>query len=290
MSYQLLVDSTSYLVTTERDGQRAEVLRYTFEGFDYHPNCHPVRTPAGDILTTVRAGDPPLARRHVFFLKFLNGYNVGIDFYDKEWGKPVHKHIEPFTPDGKGIGLRHHIEWQTSEGEVLVAEVREITIGAITEDDAYSIDWRVISTAVAEEVEFERKLEWGGYAGLQTRLVRCINPQIRNSIGETDITEDNESLSEWLDYNFWLDGKPSRTHFEFWAGTTMMAHPNNFRHPSPFRGYYVKNIHSVHAPILRDGGITLKQGQSIELGYRNMIYDGQVSIERIEGWYEDYKS
>ena len=251
-----------------------------------------MHTPAGDVITTVRAGDHPWHEGMYFSWKFLNGFNVwDRDFYDKKWGKPVHKHIEPFTPENSpetgGIGLRHAIEWQTSDGKVLVAETREIIIGAITEDDAYSIDWRVAATAVADSVEFERKLEWGGYAGMHTRLVRCIEPRIRNSLGETNITEDHQQPAAWMDYNFWLDGKPSRTHFEFWAGTTMMAHPSNFRHPSPF-GYYVKNIHSLHAPILRDGGVTLQHGETLELKYRNMIYDGQVTPERIAGWYDQY--
>ena len=43
-----------------------------------------------------------------------------------------------------------------------------------------------------------------------------------------------------------------------------------------------------HVPVLRDGGVTLKQGESLTLKYRNMIYDGKVQRERIDGWFADY--
>ncbi len=285
MSYELIADTHSYLV--RRAGN--EVLRYTFDGYDFHPGCHPVRSPAGDNLTFVRSGDHPWHEGMYFSWKFLNGHNVwDRDFYDPKWGLPVHVAIQPHEDQGEHTGLEHQIRWQTSEGEALVDETRRVHVGKVTEEDAYSIDWHIRATATAEEVEFERKPEWGGYAGMHTRLVRCVNPKIRNSIGEENIKEDNLSLAEWMDYNFWLDGKASRTHFEFWAGVCTMSHPGNFRHPAPFLGYYVKNIQSLHVPILRDEPMTLKQGESVELKYRHMIYDGKVSRERIEGWFETY--
>ena len=63
---------------------------------------------------------------------------------------------------------------------------------------------------------------------------------------------------------------------EFWAGTTMMAHPRNFRHPSPFRRL-LREKYSLAAranPARRPDHHRAGR-KPLELNYRNMIYDGQ---------------
>lgn len=287
MSYQLNQESDSYHIT--RDGN--EVLRYTFEDFDFHPNCHPVRTPAGDNLTLIRSADHPWHEGLYFSWKYINGRNVWErDFIGEPWGKPVHVDIQPDEDEGTKTGLRHHIQWVDSEGEAMVDDVRRVIVGEVTEDDAYSLDWEITTTALIDEVVFDRKVEWGAYAGMHFRFVRSVAPKIRNSVGEENIQEDNKTLAEWMDYNFYLDGHAGNKNFEYWAGVTTMNHPSNFLHPTPFTGYFAKHIQSLHVPVVRDEPLTIKKGESFTLRYRHMIYDGKISRERIDRWYADYKA
>ena len=166
-------------------------------------------------------------------------------------------------------------------------ETRRITIGRINEPGAYSIDWSMTSTSTVDELECERHVPWGGYAGLHFRLIRNIQPEISNSNGTTKITEDVTELAEWMDYRFWLDGLPSRTHFEHWAGIAMMAHPENERHPCPFIGYFQGNIHGLHAPILRDRKPLILETNQVKCTIKvigSSVYHGTPTVKRLNDW------
>ena len=182
-----------------------------------------------------------MAQRGVFSWKWLNGYNVwDRDFYDKYWGKPVHRAIVPL-PDpehaNRFVGFSHDMVWVNQHGELL-AETRTIRIGRVHEDgeqSAYSIDWHSTSTPLVPELVLERKPEWG-LCWLAYALSALYFQKFKIAAATQPITEDHQELAEWLDYRFWLDGIESRTHFENWAGLTMMSHPPTLVIPAHLLG------------------------------------------------------
>ena len=64
----------------------------------------------------------------------------------------------------------------------------------------YSVDWIGTFTALAQEVVLDRKVEWGGYAGLSARLPRSfLQPNVRNADGQTSSLETHQARSRWTD-------------------------------------------------------------------------------------------
>jgi len=158
----------------------------------------------------------------------------------------------------------------TAAGQPLLAEERLVLVHPPAEG-AYAIDWIGRFTPLGSEVVFERKVEWGGYAGLSVRLPRSfLRPQIRNALGQTDPAETHQARAAWTDYSGGIDGleRPA------WGGVAILDHPQNPRFPTPWLTYHRPDLQFLNAAFLRDEPYVLRPGERLTLAYRVLVHWG----------------
>lgn len=247
------------------------LLTYHYGDVDRYPYCHPVCLPGGGPpITLCRPFDHPWHLGLYFAWKYLNGHNVweGPDS-GEPWGRTVHGALQPVRlADPPRVGVQHRLWWTTAEGRPLLAEERVLLVHPPT-GRAFAIDWVSRFTPVEPAVVFERKREWGGYAGLAVRLPRSfLRPQIRNALGQTDPAETHQARAAWTDYSGGLDGldRPA------WGGVAILDHPQNPRFPTPWLTYSRPDLQFLNAAFLRDAPFVLRQGESLVLAYRVLVH------------------
>src|SRR4051794_28706818 len=128
------------------------------------PYLHPLRTPAGALLTAEAPADHPWHHALWFTIKFVNGENFWEE-YD-EFGLLQTRDVVALD----GGGERATIDWERPDGRgTALTETRTLTPVDLG-DDAYGIDWDEELLPVADTV-FDRTpfTTWGGYGGLTLR-------------------------------------------------------------------------------------------------------------------------
>lgn len=95
--------------------------------------------------------------------------------------------------------------------------------------------------------------------------------------------------ADWVDYSGSINGRP--------VGIVVFESPKSFRHPTTWhaRGYGLLaanpfGLREFTKDPKRDGSWTIPEGQSLDFRYRVVIYDGQLSPERLKQMYRDYSS
>ncbi len=215
-----------------------------------------------------------------FAWKYLNGVNVwdGPDS-GEAYGGTRHIALGAIPDRGAGAGLWQVLEWVTAAGMPLLRDRRTLLVRPPDSATSYTLDWTFSFTPLVDEVVLERKVEWGGYAGLSIRLPRSfLQPQVVNSEGHTMSEETNRARARWTDYAGWIDGMGRKA----WAGVAILDHPQNPRYPSPWLTYDRPGLQFVNAAFLRDEPYTLRRGETLQLAYRVLVHWGigdPVAIE-----------
>lgn len=247
------------------------VLTYHYGRVERYPYCHPVNLPGGGPpLTLCRPFDHDWHLGLYFAWKYVNGYNVweGADS-GEPFGRTRHGELGVLPHRGTGAGLWHELEWVTAQGEPLLHDRRTLIVRPPGAASAYTLDWAFRFTPLVDEVVLERKVEWGGYAGLSIRLPRSfLRPQVRNSEGHTTSEETHRARARWTDYAGWIDGLGRKA----WAGVAMLDHPRNPRHPTPWLTYDRPGLQFLNAAFLRDEPYVLRRGETLHLAYRLLVH------------------
>ena len=154
----LAVDQTADLVQEVQFKQRtdrvdvfvggAPFTTYYFEGYN-KPIFYPLRAPSGTIVTRsypMIRDVPGEAQDHPHHkgLWLTHGDVNGIDFWSEapRGGKIVHHRFERIAVDDKIGILRSQNDWLSSEGENVLAEVREVRIQGLQRARIMKLDSR----------------------------------------------------------------------------------------------------------------------------------------------------
>ncbi len=187
------------------------------------PYFHPVRTPAGQLISLLEPADHLWHRGLWFTIKFVNGDN----FWEERppfgtqrvVGFPEIHHASPDETD-----LRLTLDWLAPKrDERVIAERR--TIQSRATDDAFVIDWETALTA-ERDVTLDRTpyTTWGGYGGLSFRGSRSwlVN---RYLLPNGAVDRPAGQTGAWCELSGPLDGGPDLA-----AGLAMLDHPGQ---PAP---------------------------------------------------------
>lgn len=247
-----------------------------------HPHVDPLLTPAGAGVSCDAPADHPWHHALWFTIKYLNGVNFWEE-YD-EFGIQQTR-----TADVNANVVRAEIDWVAPDGVTVAArEVRTITEVPI-DDDAYALDWHEVVTPTVD-TEYDRTpfTTWGGYSGLtlrgapdwtETQLMLPDGAQRERVLGEP---------AEWCS----LQGRAARADGTVGiAGVTILDHPENARHPTPWYGSTRADTYGegwanfLNAAFLWDGPLTRAAGEPLELRYRVIVHDGPRPPHRIAADY-----
>ncbi len=279
MTHQLQLTHEPDHAVTIGDGEQV-ILTYQYGAGLGYPYCHPVNLPDGPSVTLHKPFDHPWHLGLYFAWKYINGLNVweGRDS-GEPWGATRHLQLEPIEDQGAGAGVWHAVAWGGGEGNALLRDERCVLVRPTKSSRYHCIDWALTFTPLVDAVELDRKVEWGGYAGLGVRLPRSfVRPDVLNAEGQTDTAQTHLARSAWTDYSGWIDGQDRPA----WGGVTIIDHPSNPRFPTPWLTYDVREFQYLNAAFLRDEPLVVRQGETLRLAYRVLVHWEQGDRHLIE--------
>ncbi len=275
------------------------------------PYFHPLATMDGAVLTDLRPGDHLWHRGLRFAWKKINGLEGYWTWPDgeKRWPDKIMGHtdvtaVKVLARDNFSARFELKLNYHPPGEPADLSEKRIIEVSAPDEKGNYGIEWRGVFTAGAKgavldrtPIEGEEDGKWfGGYAGLQFRVAgheKYSTWTVSNSEGATVASkadsinkESRKSLeplhgkpARWVDLT--LDMSDGKT-----GGVTIMDHPENLRHPSPW--HIAAMPHEFHHAPLFTGPYTLEAGKELPFEFRILIHPGQVDKVFTEKQWKDF--
>lgn len=267
------------------DGEVTVGDRWTYAwGARRRPFLHPVRTPAGHVLSRDAPPDHPWHHGLWFTIKYVDGDN----FWEEEESYGVLRHQGApavAVGDDGTVAITGDLHWIRPDREtVAIVEHRTFTHVPIAAD-AYAIDLdTTIVPAAATVLDRTPFQGWGGYGGFTLRGPGDLDqPHLLLSDG----SEHQQLLGttgEWLD----LAGVPAGAPAGTTAGLALFDHPSNRRHPTPWYAstknelYFTDDwTNFANAAFLWDAPLELAAGEELRVRHRALVHDGTWTTDRL---------
>ncbi|MGD1276741.1 MAG: PmoA family protein [Tepidisphaeraceae bacterium] len=262
---------------------RPPIWRYVYAGKP-KPFFHPLRTPAGHVLTLLEPHDHWWQRGLWFTVKFINGENFWEEKDGTVWG--TQRTLAPLAvthlDDGR-ISVFCRVQWvRPNDAGIVFNEQRKFEYRPL-EEHAYALDFLFNLTPTAD-LKLDRTVftTWGGYGGLTFRGTRnWQEPRLLLADGTTS-SRPIGPRATWCDLSGNLDGgvRPS-------GGIAFFDHPSNPRHPTPWYGD-TGATHYFNAAFLFHEPMEIPGGEPINFRYRVLVHDGIWEKDRLQKAYEEY--
>ncbi len=274
------------------DGQQP-VLEYVFRSGS-KPIVYPLVGPGGTLMTR----DYPMQSApqggttdhpHHRSLWLTHGEVNNVDFWleGKQGGQIVHREITQQETSTDSATLGTVADWVTPAGEKLLTEERTMIVRG--EQSQRQIEFRIKLTATAPSVHFGDTKE--GSFGLRVPDSMAVDTKaggvILNEHGERDDAAWGKR-SRWVDYSGPVNGKT--------VGMTLFDHPSSYGHPCRWHvrtyGLFAANPFGQYHFIggQPSPGLTLKQGETLDLRYLLWLHEGHADTKKIEGVWKEFAS
>ncbi len=258
------------------------------------PFVHPVRTPAGHVVTVDAPADHPWHHALWFTIKYVDGDNFWEEF--GEFGGL--RQAAPPTVAHVGHGAERassDLEWIRPDGRLACRQHVVLTHHPIAAD-AHALDWDV--TLVADdEVTYDRTpfTTWGGYGGLTLRgrpdwhdtVLRLPDGAAHERVlgdpapwcalagpiatAEASADDDDDARDDPV------------------VGVALFDHPANPRFPTPWYASTRADTYGqegwsnfVNAAFLWDEPLSVPAGEALHLRHRVVVHDGAWAPDRIQ--------
>ena len=251
-------------------------LRSGLAELHYHaqhrlPYFHPVRTPAGRLVSLAVPQDHPWHVGLYFAWRFVNGVNCWEPGVGGAAAGPVRVESDP----GGTVVLRQGLLWGAAGAEPLREERQVVVHPPAPAGDGYLLDWTGVFLADGPVTLActppPSEVSWGGYAGLSLRLPRSFyNARVRDAAGRESAERVHGQPGAWCDCTGKADGEPDGV-----CGAALIEHPSNPRHPSPSFALTAGTLQFIQRAFLWSGPLLLGAGDSFCLRYRVWLHDGE---------------
>ena len=277
-----------------------ELTRYHFDAELRRPFWYPIMGPAGRSLTrmnmpsdpgrsitqTAQPTDPnkpqdPSGHSHQNSVWISHKNVEGFDFWRDGGpiaGQIVHQTIREGLEyrDGESaaslLSLNH---WNDPQGKVLMIERRRATVAPCGNGSwSLTID---LQFEAPDDGRGEAILNKTAFGPIGVRMAKTISVsdgggRILNSSGQRNEAEAFRKPARWVDYS----GPITRDET---AGITLMDHPNNPKHPTPF---HVRDNGWMGVSPTFNGSITITRDQPLRLRYRLWVHPDVPKTEKLE--------
>lgn len=294
LAAQVTVSEKPDRISVTVDGKPFTELFVKGEGVT-KPYFHPLRSASGkrvtrgypmEIIEGERQDHP-----HHRGLWFTHGDVNGLDFWTADPSRPGDKYgvvalseVVEVTSGAKSGSLVVLFDWNDLKGNTLLTEKRTVVIHS--DPKLRVMDFDMVLTGV-EKAHFGDTKE-GTFA---IRVNESMNERHGGTLVNSKGLKGEKNVwgkqSPWMDYYGEVEGEA--------LGIAIMDHPDNPKHPAYWhvRGYglFGANIfgeHDFYADESRDGGMTLKPGESWRFRYRVVIHPGDAASADIAGMYRDW--
>lgn len=254
------------------------------------PFVHPLRTPAGAVLTTDAPADHPWHHGLWSTVKFVDGENFWEE-YD-EFGLLRTTAVEHSDDGELGPTMTAAIEWdRPGDGGVVIDEERtlgHVELGA----SEYAIDWTVRLTP-RSDVVLDRTpyTTWGGYGGLTLRgAPDWVGTSLRLADGTEEVDHLRGETARWCH----LQGVAPLPDGSEVVGVAILDHPDNPRHPTPWYGSTRADTYGegwanfCNAAFLWRDPLEVAAGETLTLRHRVVVHDHAWSADRIDAAWQDW--
>lgn len=289
-AHQVSVEQETGKVVVKVDG---ELFTEYLERAGAKPVLWPVLGPSGQELTrgypqrdkTERERDDHIHQRSFWF---THGDVNGTSFWHEQdrHGTIVHREFTELSSGEVGV-IETVNDWLDADGMKVCEDKRRFVFGA--NDLGRWIDVSITVTASEGVLRFGDTKE--GSFGVRVAGTIKVEEGLGGRILNSDGLIDGEAWGKparWVDYS----GPVGDAR----GGIAILNHPSSYGYPTHWHvrtyGLFAANPFGLHdfysADSGRDGTLELQQGETLQLGYRVLLHDGNVSAEQIDGLFEEY--
>jgi hypothetical protein len=251
------------------------------------PFFHPVCSPDGTLLSAEAPSDHLWHLGQWFCWKYINKVNYWEYTGDPKMaiseGRTHVKSIKISTSRNGKATIRMTIEYHPWEqiGNIVMNEIRTITVAAPDRNGSYAIEYdmkfKAVSDILLDRTPVQTNADgvtWGGYAGLSMRFdQKLFNPHYLSS--------STDSVTNGIGYSFVAANLKTRT-----GKTVQMIifdHPDNPRYPTPW--YTInrpKDKFWFFSPaLLYHSALHLDAGEKMRLQYKILIPASPLTVNDI---------
>lgn len=254
---------------------------------------HPLRSPGGEILTTIQPSD----HYHHYGIwnpwTHTNFSGDSVDFWNLALGQGTVRfteYLETFeNSESAGFIAAHdHIYFPGEGGEkVVIKETWDVRVHGAN-DSSYIADLTVtLTNALDVDIELEAYRYGGGLGYRATEKWDPGNCTVLTSEGKTQSDAD-ATTARWAR----IEGESSVPQGR--SGILFLSHPENRSHPEPMRMWPPvsnqgkSNIFFEFCPIRHQAWI-LEPGKVYTLKYRMVVFDGAMDVESAESHWKNFQ-
>lgn len=284
--------------TLHDDGVPLLTYTYARDVADFEcpaPYFHPIRTPAGRVVSAHRPHDHRWHKGLAMTISHLSGQNFwGGNTYVP--GAPGHGYValdtvgrlrhdafDAFELDNGALSFRERITWLSSEGEAWIRESRSVRVCPVeVEHAAYIIEFGTeLTNTRGQALEIGSPTTFGrpdaGYSGFFWRGPRDMTGGTILAAGGLEGPEIMGKSAEWLAY--------TAVHDEVDASSTLIfeQHQGNPDAPAP---WFVRNdqFPAVNPSLAFHTESVLEDGDTLARRYRVVVADGQWTGDAVAAY------
>lgn len=263
-------------ISFQRDG--IELTRYHYGTHACRPFLYPVMGPeSGRSLTRMGHPHDPLTHRHHYSVWLSHQFVNGANFWEDNTNQVVHQRIEKIEDGMESASVTVYNHW-CSGGKILMGERRQLTVLLLAQNE-----WLLLIDSCLEAAQGDVILGQTGFGLIGVRVAKSIgvndgNGILRNSEGATGETNIFRLPAKWVDYS----GAITSNHVE---GITLMDHPKNPDHPSPF---HVRSDGWMGCCLNLAAPHSIARGRSLSLRYGLYVHSGIPEKDRLNRQFEHF--
>ena len=264
-----------------------ELTRYHFGRSLKRPFWYPLIGPAGRSLTRMGHPRDPHSHSHHNSV-WISHHDVGgVNFWaDGGKGQIVCRLVKQYEDGDRQAWMLTRNAWQDDQGKVLLNEWRRACVQLPHQGKVpVNVNHWLMLVDLSLEAPGNEPVTLGRtpFGMIGVRMAKTIGVhdgggRILNSQGQVDEEQVFRKPARWVDYS----GRVTR---QLTGGITLMDHPANPDHPTPF---HVRNDGWMGACLTLARPLTIEPGKPLRLRYGLWVHAGMSKAEQIEAQWKDF--
>ncbi len=259
-----------------------ELTRYHFGPSLRRPFWYPITGPAGRSLTRMGHPRDPHTHSHHNSVWISHADVDGVSFWadhGANLGRIVLLKVKQYEDGGRSAWMLSLNTWRDAQGKVLMNEWRRCEVQPLDGDDwLMLIDLRLEAPAGRPVTLGQTPFGLIGVRMAKTVGVHDGGGRILNSEGQINEEQVFRKPARWVDYSGPITNRLR-------GGITLMDHPQNPGHPTPF---HVRNDGWMGASLTLNGRLTIRPGKPLQLRYGLWVHAEMPAPVQIDGRWKGF--